>query len=154
MACLYAIQGNGNKAYQKLKEFWSCFCTKNGFHVNGDYKKQIKDCAIKYRLFTLEGNFLAMDALQEMLLYSEKDRIKLFPSMPNNIKNAEFCGFRGYNGIIVDAKYENGNLNSFCIKATCDVILNFDNDLSHFKMNKKISSKTIYLKEGEMLKTL
>lgn len=154
IACLYALQGNGDKAYKNLSDFWHYFCTENGFHSNGDYKHAKRDCAIKCRLFTLEGNFLAVDALQEMLLYSEKDRTKLFPSMPSNIQNAEIIGFRGYNGIIIDAKYECGKLHSFCIKATCDVILNLDNECSDFKLNKNLDNKTIFLKEGEMLKTI
>lgn len=154
MACLYAMQGNGDKAYQKLNEFWRCCCTDNGFHVNGDFKKQISECVIKYRLFTLEGNFLAIDALQEMLLYSEKDKLKLFPSMPICIKNAEFVGFRGYDGIIIDAKYQDGKLYSFCITATCDVELYIENDLNDLPLNKDLYNGKISLKAGEKLQTL
>lgn len=83
MVQLYIIQGNGDKAVKMMHDFFNYNCTDNGFHVNGDFKRKT-DFNMKYRLFTLEGNFIATDAIQEMLLYSEWGKIKLFPAIPSD----------------------------------------------------------------------
>lgn len=89
MAQFYIIQGNGDKAQKMLHDFFNYNCTDNGFHINGDFKHKT-DFNMKYRLFTLEGNFIATDAIQEMLLYSEWGKIKLFPAIPSHWTDAEF----------------------------------------------------------------
>lgn len=154
IACMYANCGNGDMAYKHLSDFWKHFCTDNGFHANGDHRFAKKECGNKCRLFTLEGNFLALDALQEMLLYSEKDRTKLFPAMPSHIKNAEFKGFRGFGGIIIDAKYVDGKLHSFCVEATRDVVFAFDNDIGGLAVNIVADDKIVRLRKGEKFMTI
>lgn len=109
MAELYAIQGNGEGAAAQLEIFWRYLCSPNGFHLNGDYK-----CGgfttWHYRPFTLEGNMCAADALQEMLLFSEGDTIRLFPAVPARFETAEFENFRAQNGLLVSAKLEQGKV--------------------------------------------
>ena len=100
---------------------------------------------LKYRLFTLEANFIAMDAISDMLFYSENGKIKLFPAIPKEWKNAEFNDFRGYDGISVSAKLENGEIVFVKIKASNDCEIELLNDLSkldsRFKLNEKIALK-------------
>lgn len=120
MAELYAIQKNGDKAFEMLNMFYRYFCTDNGFHSNGDYRKKT-ECAQRCRLFTLEGNFLATDALQEMLLYSEADGIELFPALPGEWDSAAFSNFLAYGGAEVSAKLANGKIVFLELYATADV---------------------------------
>lgn len=134
LAELYIAMGNGDAASEELHKFFKYNCTQNGFHVNGDYLKKL-DFKYKYRLFTLEGNFIACDAIQDMLFYSEKGKIQLFPAIPKSWKNAEFNNFRGYDGIIVSAKLENGIISHLEITATTDCKISIENDLSHLKSN-------------------
>ena len=54
MAHLYAVQGNGEKAAEYLRIFWENFCSCNGFHLNGDFRKKGYS-QFTYRPFTLEG---------------------------------------------------------------------------------------------------
>ncbi len=89
LAELYAVQKNGNKAYETLDKFFRYFCLPNGFHCNGDYTKQ-GFSNFTYRPFTLEGNFCAADALQEMLLYSDSEKIEICPAIPETWKNLSF----------------------------------------------------------------
>lgn len=117
MAELYAVQKNGNAAAKQLEIFWKCFCSPNGFHLNGDYKK----CGMSsfhYRPFTLEGNFCAADALQEMLLLSEESVLQLFPAVPDEWldKRVAFDGFRAPKGLIVSAVMEQGHVNTLILK--------------------------------------
>ena len=111
MAELYAIQGNGNGAAHQLCTFWNCFCSQNGFHLNGDYKN--RGCSqFHYRPFTLEGNMCAADALQEMLLQSEKGIIDLFPAIPDEWmdETVSFKKFRAEGGVLVSAVLEKGQV--------------------------------------------
>lgn len=145
MAQLYIAQGNGEKCRDMLHMFFDCCCTDNGFHANGDFKKQI-DFAMKYRLFTLEGNFLATDAVQNMLMYSENGKLKLFPAVPNEWKDASFESFRGFGGILVSAKLSGGKITGVRIKATADCSVELLDDLSAFGYEP---NTVLVLKRGE-----
>lgn len=144
MAALYAIQKNGDKALEKLTTFFRYFCTDNGFHANGDYKKH-GDSKINCRLITLEGNFLAIDALQEMLLYSENGEIELFPAIPPNWKDIEFKSFRACGGLLISASLKGGKLSTISIQATKDYEFIIKNDLT------KLQAKDINIKGNKIL---
>lgn len=154
MAQLYIIQGNGDKASEMLHNFFNYNCTDNGFHINGDFKCKT-EFKMKYRLFTLEGNFIAADAIQEMLLYSEWGKIKLFPALPADWENAEFKNFRAFGGLLISAKLENGKINYVKISATADCTFSIENDLSHLIPNKQLNElKSITLTKNEILTLL
>lgn len=108
LANLYAVQKRGADAAETLTSFWRNFCLPNVFHVNGDYKKSGKS-AITYRIFTLEGNFCAADALQNMLMQCRGDQIELFPALPDKWQDISFdllaCG-----NVRVSACMKNGAL--------------------------------------------
>ena len=107
MSHLYAVQGNGEGAYEQLRIFWESFCSPNGFHLNGDYKKR-GYTTFHYRPFTLESNMYAADALQEMLFQMRDGNMNLFAAIPEKWKQQKisFKGFRGENGILVSASWE------------------------------------------------
>ena len=96
MAHLYAVQGNGEKAAEYLRIFWENFCSCNGFHLNGDFRKKGYS-QFTYRPFTLEGNMFSADALQEMLFQMKDGKIRLFPAVPKTWteKQVSFYSFRG-----------------------------------------------------------
>ena len=106
MSHLYSIQKNGEGAFEQLRIFWESFCSPNGFHLNGDYKRRGYS-TFHYRPFTLESNMYAADALQEMLLQTGKNEIELFPAVPEKWKEEEisFSNLRGEKGILVSAKW-------------------------------------------------
>lgn len=115
---LYAVQKNGNAAAYQLGIFWKYFCSQNGFHLNYDYKK----CGITAshdRPFTLEGNFCAADALQEMLLQSEDGILDLFPAIPDEwySEPVSFTNFRAEKGLLISASLDSGTLTELRIAA-------------------------------------
>lgn len=126
MAQFYIIQKNGDKAFDMINKFYRYFCTDNGFHSNGDYRRKT-ECSQRCRLFTLEANFVATDAVQEMLLYSEEDGIELFPALPDSWDSAEFSGFLAYGGVVVSAKLENKRIVNLKLQAKNDVSVNILN---------------------------
>lgn len=117
MAEIYAIQKNGNGAAKQLELFWENFCSPNGFHLNGDYKKRGL-CIWHYRPFTLEGNFGAADALQEMLLQREDNVLELFPAIPEEWlqETVAFTDLCAEKGLLVSAVMEKGKVTSVTLK--------------------------------------
>ncbi|WP_310559680.1 glycosyl hydrolase family 95 catalytic domain-containing protein [Flavobacterium sp.] len=105
MSCMQARVGNAEEALRNLDIFVKAFVLRNGFHVNGDQTKTGYS-NYKGKPFTLEGNFLASQAVQEMLLQSWSPTpgiintgiIRLFPATPKKWDNASFVDLRAEGG--------------------------------------------------------
>src|SRR5512141_200585 len=102
-ACLDARAKNGEAAAKALQIFARAFCSVNSFHVNGDQTKSGYSSR-NYRPFTLEGNFGAAAALQEMLLQSYAGFIEVFPAIPAAWKDVSFTTLRAEGAFLVSAK--------------------------------------------------
>lgn len=151
MAQLYIVQRKGEKACGMLRDFFHYNCTQNGFHVNGDFQSKTS-FKLKYRLFTLEGNFIAADAIQEMLLYSEWGKIRLFPATPAAWADVAFETFRAFGGLLISAKMEQHKIIYLKIEATADCTFLIENDLSHLKTEKTVdTTREISLTRDEIL---
>ncbi len=114
MSCLRARVGEPEVAIRDLDVFVHAFISRNGFHLNGDQTRS-GFSGFTYRPFTLEGNFLAMQAVQEMVLQSWSPTpgklntgiIRIFPSTPWRWHDASFTDLRAEGGYKVSAKREN-----------------------------------------------
>ncbi|WP_018758333.1 glycosyl hydrolase family 95 catalytic domain-containing protein [Paenibacillus terrigena] len=117
-AAMYAWQGNGEAALYHLQQMWRYTCSPNGFHLNGDYK-HAGVCMFHYRPFTLEGNFAAVSALQDMLLQVDEGTIRVFPAIPAAWadRTAEFRDFRGEMGVLLSARLSGGKLDYIKLRA-------------------------------------
>jgi alpha-L-fucosidase 2 len=124
MACLRARVGDAEAAVRNLDIYARAFVLRNGFHANGDQTKSgFSD--FTYRPFTLEGNFLAMAAVHEMLLQSwsahpgtnDPGVIRLFPAAPWRWHDASFRDLRAEGGHRVSARRENNATTWFRIVA-------------------------------------
>jgi hypothetical protein len=114
LACLDARAKNGEAAAKALRIFAAAFCSVNSFHVNGDQTKSGYSSR-NYRPFTLEGNFGAAAALQEMLLQSYTGFIEVFPAIPAAWKNVSFTTLRAEGAFLVSAKKINGKVSEIKI---------------------------------------
>ena len=128
MAEFYAIQGNGEGAAFQLSLFWENFCSPNGFHLNGDYKRRGVSWW-HYRPFTLEASMCAADALQEMLLQNNAGILRIFPAIPEDWKRESvgFSRLRGWNGLLVSAKMQGGRVTTVILEATKDSVFKLHN---------------------------
>jgi alpha-L-fucosidase 2 len=124
MACLRARVGDAEAALRNLDLYARAFILRNGFHANGDQTKSgLSD--FTYRPFTLEGNFLAMEAVHEMLLQSwsahpgsaESGVIRIFPATPWRWHEAAFEDLRAEGGHKVSARRENNGTTWFRVEA-------------------------------------
>lgn len=105
-ASLAARAGFSDDADRLLTDFERAFVTRNGFHVNGDQTKSGLS-GFTYRPFTLEGNFLLMDAIHEIYLQSWGDKIRIFPSVSDTWNDASFTNLRAEGGFKVSAVRKN-----------------------------------------------
>ena len=80
-------------ALHYLDIYTAAFILRNGFHANGDQLKAGYS-GFTYRPFTLEGNFLASQAVHEMLLQSFGGVVRLFPATPWRWHEARFSDLR------------------------------------------------------------
>ena len=106
---LYARAFMGDKAAEALRIFSENFCLPNSFHVNGEqhdkgYSK------MKYRPFTLEGNFAFAAGVQEMLIQSHTGIIRIFPAIPLKWKEVSFSTLRTSGAFLVSAEQKWGNV--------------------------------------------
>jgi alpha-L-fucosidase 2 len=130
MGCLRARVGDGEEAARHVEVYANAFVSRNGFHVNGDQSGK-GHSSFTYRPFTLEGNFAAMQVVQEMLLQSWSptpgtagtEVIRIFPAMPECWAEASFSELRAEGGHRVSATREGGVTTSFAVVAGKDGVM-------------------------------
>jgi alpha-L-fucosidase 2 len=130
MSALRARVGRAEEAVRLLDIYAKAFVLRNGFHANGDQTKS-GFSSFTYRPFTLEGNFLAMHAVHEMLLQSwspspgkrDTEVIRLFPAAPWRWHDVAFNDLRAEGGYRVSAQRVNNATTWFRIVATRDGVL-------------------------------
>ncbi len=135
MSCLRARVGDAEAAIRALDVFVKAFVLRNGFHANGDQTKS-GFSSMTYRPFTLEGNFLAAQAVQEMLLQSwsptpgrgDTEIIRIFPATPWRWHDASFEDLRTEGGHRVSAKRENNATVAFRLVAGRDGLIRIRNN--------------------------
>ncbi len=118
-AAMNAVAGRGDRALQRLEQYLLC-TGPNGFHLNGQQRGE-SVTGFTYRPFTLEGNFLAMDALHRMLLDGRLDGLRVFPAMPEDWPDAQFTRLRARGGLIVSARRSGGATQEVVLNATMPV---------------------------------
>ncbi|MFH1919391.1 MAG: glycoside hydrolase family 95-like protein, partial [Planctomycetota bacterium] len=122
MSCISARAAKPDRAVKNLEIFIEAFISRNGFHVNGDYKR-LGYSNFSYRPFTLEGNFAAGQAVHEMLLGSWGGTVRIFPAVPDKWPDVSFQNLRAEGGYIISARREGGSTTEVRIQATHDGLL-------------------------------
>ncbi|MCB1120958.1 MAG: hypothetical protein KJT03_05385 [Verrucomicrobiae bacterium] len=125
-ASLAARAGYPDDAARLLTDFERAFVSRNGFHVNGDQTNSGLS-NFTYRPFTLEGNFLFMDAIHEMYLQSFTGTLHIFPAVPDDWQDCAFEDLRAEGGFLVSASRGKGETASISITAIEDATLRLQN---------------------------
>lgn len=118
-SAMLARAGRAEEALRQLEIFVRAFVLRNGFHANGD-QSGTGYSRFTYRPFTLEGNFLAMHAVQEMLLQSWGGTVRVFPAVSDRWADASFRDLRAEGGFLVSATRRTGCTAEVGITATRD----------------------------------
>lgn len=103
-------------AIRNIKIFSEAFVLRNSFHCNGDQSGKGYS-QFTYRPFTLEGNFAAGTAVQELLLQSHNGIIRVFPCVPEIWSNVRFVRLRAEGGFIISAQKEQGKVKKILIQS-------------------------------------
>jgi alpha-L-fucosidase 2 len=146
-SCLLARTGRAEEALKYLVDYERAFILRNGFHVNGD---QIGSGLSKsrYRAFTLEGNFLAMEAVHDMLLQSWSGRLRVFPAVAKKWTDVSFENLRAQDGFKVSAVRRGGQAVRVVVAATVDQDLRLRNPFG----GREFRSNAPYKAEGEEIR--
>jgi alpha-L-fucosidase 2 len=129
MACIAARARQANRALNMLELYLKGFVSRNGFHLNGDFKN-LGLSQFKYRPFTLEGNFAAAQAVHEMLVQVTDGVLHLFPATPALWTEVSFDRLRVDGGFLVSAQRLRGQTISICVEAPRGGTLRLRNSLS------------------------
>jgi len=109
LGSLQARAGDGAAAEKALEIFSEAFVLRNSFHCNGDQTDKGYS-NLRYRPFTLEGNFAFAASVNEMLLQSQSGVIELFPAVPESWDNVSFDTLRAEGAFLVSAVREDGQV--------------------------------------------
>ena len=145
-ASLAARAGFPGAAARLLKDFERAFVSRNGFHVNGDQTRSWLS-NFHYRPFTLEGNFLFMDAVHEMYLQSWGGKVRIFPAVPDTWADAEFIDLRAEGGFVVSATREDAKTTAVTVKSARGGVLTLKNPFAEQRFRASLD----YRQEGEWL---
>jgi alpha-L-fucosidase 2 len=107
MACMAARVRQANRALNMLELYLKGFVSRNGFHLNGDFKN-LGLSQFKYRPFTLEGNFAAAQAVHEMLVQVCEGVLHVFPATPDVWPDVSFERLRVDGALLVSARRQKG----------------------------------------------
>jgi alpha-L-fucosidase 2 len=107
--CLLAQAHEGQEAARQLRIFAKAFCLPNSFHVNGD-QTHSGYSNFTYRPFTLEGNFAFAQGIEQMLMQSQDDTLRIFPAVPLSWKNVSFRQLRAEGAFLVSASMQEGKV--------------------------------------------
>ncbi|MDQ8153417.1 MAG: glycoside hydrolase N-terminal domain-containing protein [Gemmatimonadota bacterium] len=116
-SAMLARSGRGDEALRYLEDYRRGFLLRNGFHANGEQTRLGLSNA-HYRPVTLEGNFLALHAAQEMLLQGWGGVVRVFPALSERWRDVSFRDLRAEGGWRVSAWRERGVTQRVRIEST------------------------------------
>ena len=121
-SCIAARAGAAERALENLEIFVEAFVSRNGFNLNGDYKR-LGYSDFDYRPFTLEANFAAAQAVHEMLLQSWGGTVRVFPAVSKRWADVSFDNLHAEGGFRVSASRKAGKTRSVRIQADAGGLL-------------------------------
>ncbi len=165
MANIYARLGDGKKSKECL-ELLIRFCTgTNFFTYHNDWRNMgvtLKYMHAGHAPFQIDANLGFTAALYEMLLYSDNDKIKLLPALPNELKVGKIENIRARGGYEVSIEWNESNVFA-TVTATTDGKINIGSGKGYSLVSCSIPySESIYadrfilteLKKGEKIEML
>jgi alpha-L-fucosidase 2 len=157
MSCMSARVGMPERALGMLENYLKAFVSRNGFHLNGDFKNQGLSY-FKYRPFTLEGNFAAMHAVHEMFLQGQGGVVRVFPAVSGRWKDCAFTDWLTQGAWKVSASRRGGKTASVEVVAGVSGVLRLRNPFGagggkwNVKVKHEGADVVVRLKKGEKVR--
>lgn len=116
MANIYARLNQGNEALECLNLMSRSTIGANLFTYHNDYRHMgVTSSGHGWQPYQIDANLGYSAAVIEMLVYSNKEIIKLLPALPDQWPEGEIRGARCRGNFEVDIAWENGQLNEAVI---------------------------------------
>ncbi|MGM9477116.1 glycosyl hydrolase family 95 catalytic domain-containing protein [Pedobacter sp. GSP4] len=129
-ASIYASMGNGDMAYKWLNELFDRFMQANTLYRESGP--------------VIETPLAAATAIQEMLIQSWGNKIRVFPSVPSSWKTASFKQLRTEGAFLVSADRQNGQTKNIKIQSLKGGALTLVCDMDKFTVTSDKGGKVNY----------
>jgi alpha-L-fucosidase 2 len=109
-SCLYSRGLVPNAALRMLRLYAEEFVAPNTFHTNSTFRLKSGLDNNTWRLMSVEGGFMYLSGVQEMLLQSYGGRIVIFPGIPDDWRGRDiaFDSLQAEGGFLIDARVASG----------------------------------------------
>jgi alpha-L-fucosidase 2 len=143
------------EASETILELWKRFFTNEGNGTLHDVRYPgisiMGMGRISGEIMQIEAGMAAITAVQEMLIHSVKDVIRIFPGVPVWWRDVSFCGMRTEGAFLIDAEMEDGKITKMKVFSEKGSHLRIENNIAKAVLVKRDINDTEEVLSDEII---